>query len=60
MFFVQGDSGGPLVVRQSAGRFQVLGVNSWACGRCLNKYPNIFTNVYYYLEWILQHAVPWD
>lgn len=44
--FFQGDSGGPLVVNG-----ELCGVVSWVVPCAMGK-PDVFTNVYYYLDFI--------
>ncbi|KAK6176388.1 hypothetical protein SNE40_014683 [Patella caerulea] len=48
----RGDSGGPLVCRKN-GRYQLSGITSWGEETCTKKgYPNIFTRVSAFVEWI--------
>ena len=46
MFFFQGDSGGPLVLDG-----EIIGIASFARG-CAMNYPDVFTRVYSYVDWI--------
>lgn len=48
-----GDSGGPLVVTiDNVDR--IIGVSSWGIG-CGNGYPDVYTNVFAYSQWIHDH-----
>lgn len=45
-----GDSGGPLTTEIN-GEYQLIGISSWGIG-CRNGYPDIYMNVFVYLQWI--------
>ncbi|XP_054167642.1 chymotrypsinogen A-like [Oppia nitens] len=47
----QGDSGGPLV-ELYGGRYFMVGVVSFGA-TCADKFPGVFTQVSYYLQWII-------
>ena len=47
----QGDSGGPLMVRRS-GRFVLVGSTSFSLVDCQSPFPNVFTRVSAFLNWI--------
>ena len=46
-----GDSGGPLMVRRS-GRFVLVGATSFSLVDCQSPFPNVFTRVSAFLDWI--------
>jgi len=46
-----GDSGGPLMVRRS-GRFVLVGATSFSLVDCESPFPNVFSRVSAFLEWI--------
>ncbi|XP_011166744.1 chymotrypsin-2 isoform X1 [Solenopsis invicta] len=51
--FCHGDSGGPLVVNG-----QLVGIVSWLYRGCGNpKYPQIYTHVPSYVDWINEHSI---
>jgi secreted trypsin-like serine protease len=51
--FVQGDSGGPLVIRDSLGQWMQVGLVSYgAASGCENGYPDVFTRLTKYINWI--------
>ena len=54
-----GDSGGPLMIkkRKNLDTFMIqIGVVSWGLNDCGKKgIPGIYTNVRYFLPWILDH-----
>jgi secreted trypsin-like serine protease len=47
----QGDSGGPLTLKDSTGKFYVVGIVSWGIG-CASGYPGVYTRVSDYQQWI--------
>ncbi|CAH1405346.1 unnamed protein product [Nezara viridula] len=51
----QGDSGGPLLIN---GRKQAIlaGIISWGVNCANQNYPGIYTNVKYFLPWIMNHT----
>lgn len=55
-FFVyhnlQGDSGGPLQCRRSDGVWQLVGVTSFGSGCARPGYPDVYTEIQHYLNWI--------
>lgn len=55
-----GDSGGPLMFPGSYGKFGVRyvqrGLVSFGSKRCgLGGYPGVYTNIAYYMKWILDN-----
>lgn len=46
---ISGDSGGPLVSNDT-----LIGLVSWSIG-CARGYPDVYTKVYAYLDWINQN-----
>jgi len=49
----QGDSGGPLTYKDSDGKEAVRGIVSFGhVGGCTNGYPDGFTRVTHYIQWI--------
>lgn len=48
--FLQGDSGGPLVVNN-----EVVGISSWVMP-CGIGYPDVYTRVASYADWIEEHT----
>jgi len=54
----RGDSGGPLVCTKSKdpeGRFVIRGLTSFGTKKCAQGVPTVFTNVFYYKDWIIKH-----
>ena len=52
-FLFQGDSGGPLMFYDPATRrYHVVGLVSWGFGCAEPNYPGVYTDVYYYKNWI--------
>ncbi|KAL1484210.1 hypothetical protein MTO96_032694 [Rhipicephalus appendiculatus] len=49
-----GDSGGPLMIRTGVDRFQQVGVTSFGSKECGGKYPDVFTRVSGYANWLTQ------
>jgi secreted trypsin-like serine protease len=47
----KGDSGGPLSLKDSTGKFYVVGIVSWGIG-CASGHPGVYTRVSDYLQWI--------
>ena len=55
----RGDSGGPLMVRNGKqGKMYLRGIVSAGSQKCGVKYPQIFTNVEYYIDWIKDKLKP--
>ena len=52
----RGDSGGPLVCGE--GYKTVKGVSSWGGGKCDGSWPNVYTKVSGYIEWIEEYTGP--
>ena len=54
-----GDSGGPLMIKRHKRldtHMTQIGVVSWGLDQCGNEgVPGIYTNVRYFLSWILDH-----
>lgn len=48
-----GDSGGPLVT-DIDGMERIIGVSSWGID-CGKGYPDVYTNVFAYSDWIQEH-----
>ncbi|XP_034234588.1 collagenase-like [Thrips palmi] len=49
----QGDSGGPMVVYEADGKPTLIGLTSFGVGLgCAASWPNVFTRVTSYLDWI--------
>lgn len=47
-----GDSGGPLMVRESNGKFVLIGLTSYSVTDCSAPFPAVFTRVTAWLGWI--------
>ncbi|XP_036356698.1 elastase-1-like [Octopus sinensis] len=51
-----GDSGGPLSCKIND-RFVLVGIASWGVTSCRNNdFPDVYSNVTFYLDWIRSHA----
>ena len=54
-----GDSGGPLFVSGTKdGTFYLEGVVSYGSKECGTGYPGVYTNIEYYMQWILKNMRP--
>lgn len=49
---LQGDSGGPLQCRRPDGVWQLVGVTSFGSGCARPGYPDVYTEIQHYLNWI--------
>ena len=49
----EGDSGGPLV-REINSPFELVGVMSWEFGCAQTQSPGVYTDTFFYLDWILE------
>merc|ERR1711936_905533 len=49
----QGDSGGPMITGE-AGSEMVVGVVSWGIGCARKGYPGVYTEVAYFVDWIME------
>uniref|UniRef100_A0A224YH81 Tick serine protease n=1 Tax=Rhipicephalus zambeziensis TaxID=60191 RepID=A0A224YH81_9ACAR len=47
-----GDSGGPLMIRTAFDRFQQVGISSFVTGECGGYFPDVYTRVSGYANWI--------
>ena len=57
-FFIKGDSGGPLVCSNEDGDLILQGIVSWGMKPCAQEqYPNVYTRVSYYRDWIEENRV---
>ncbi|KAL1484211.1 hypothetical protein MTO96_032694 [Rhipicephalus appendiculatus] len=50
----KGDSGGPLMIRTGANRFQQVGIASYVYRTCGGDYPDMYTRVSGYANWLTQ------
>jgi len=55
----QGDSGGPMTVKNSDGRFELVGLVSWGRG-CASGTPGVYARVSTYLDWLEGKVVGFD
>ena len=53
----QGDSGSPLLCRNADNKWTLSGVVSWGVGCGEAMLPGIYTNVYYFHDWIKARAI---
>jgi len=51
-FFKTGDSGGPLLIRQSDGRWIVLGITSYGSALLPETAPGVYVRLSAYQDWI--------
>ena len=49
---IKGDSGGPLQCRRSDGVWQLTGITSFGSGCARPGFPDVYTKLRYYLDWI--------
>lgn len=51
---MQGDSGGPIHCNMADGRWYLAGITSFGSGCAKPGYPDVFTRITSYLEWITE------
>ena len=50
-----GDSGGPLLVRQSDGRWVVLGITSYGATKVHSEAPGVYVKLSAHAKWLEQY-----